>query len=144
MPNETTPKHRSRRQKPAGGRKVTAKLKAERIQAARIAGRRKGEEPPGPGAKLLQRERFPQLLGELPGWRATRGKRALMRRFTFPSPRPAAAFAHFVAELAEASGHPAWVELRGNVAVVTVFIHRARGASLRDLQVASAPEELPA
>jgi hypothetical protein len=61
-----------------------------------------------------------------------------------PGRRAAAAFAQFVVELVETGGYNAWIELRGSVAIVTLFSPRASGVTLADLQLASMLVELPA
>lgn len=113
-------------------------LKAERIQAA-------GGPPPAPAPRRtapaprpepLPAAEVAKLLAGLPGWRAKGGNRALVRHFGFPGDRTAQAFAQFVLEWAAAGGFNAWVELRQNVAVVTLFTPRVGGVSLADLQLA--------
>ncbi len=78
-----------------------------------------------------------QLLAELPGWTAKNGNRALVRRYTFPGRRAALAFAQLVTELVETGAYNAWIELRSEVVIVSLFSPRAGGVTLADLQLAA-------
>jgi pterin-4a-carbinolamine dehydratase len=134
-----------RRAAPAGRRGLSAKLKAERIQATGGPGRRLATNEGLPDAdRALPGRAIRDLLPALAGWRAMGGNRALVRRFSFPGPKAAAAFAEFVVALAEAGGSQALVERRGAVAVVSVFTAATGAVTWRDIQLASMLKELPA
>ena len=112
-------------------------LKAERIQAAGGPPAAPPRRPaPAPRLEPLPAAEVAKLLPGLRGWSAKGGNRALVRHFSFPGARTAQAFAQFVLEFADAGGFNAWVELRENVAVVTLFTPRVGGVSLADLQLA--------
>lgn len=111
-------------------------LKAERIQAAGGPPPPPRRPAPAPRPKPLSADEVAKLLPGLRGWSAKGGNRALVRYFSFPGARTAQAFAQFVLEFAAAGGFNAWVELRENVAVVTLFTPRIGGVSLADLELA--------
>jgi len=123
---------------PANDLTVREDLKAERIQEM-SAGRRlpRRVQTSQPEAGPLSPEHIQALLGKLPGWHATPKHRALVRNFGFPGWRAATAFAVFVGELAATGSFNAWIELRQNVAIVTLFSPRAGGVTLADFQFAS-------
>jgi pterin-4a-carbinolamine dehydratase len=123
---------------PSNDLTVREDLKAERIQEMTP-----GKRPPlagikpQPAAGPLSPENVRALLEKLPGWQPTRRNRALVRTFTFPGRRATLSFAAFVGELAATGGYNAWIDLRNEVAVVTVFSPRAGGVTLADIQFAS-------
>ncbi len=84
-------------------RRVTERLKAERIQGAAASARID---------ERLKAERIQGLLAELPGWRLAAGGSALERVHRFPSPRAAAAFVALAAEIGAADGFLPELDLR--------------------------------
>ncbi len=100
-------------------------------------------KPTAPQHAPLAAELVGRLLADLPGWTAKGGNRALVRRYTFPGRRAALAFAQFVTELVETGGYNAWIELRSEVVIVTLFSPRAGGVTLADLQLAATLGQVP-
>src|SRR5687768_2149931 len=84
----------------------------EEVDRERSAARRGRQATGEPRPEPLKPQQVASLLTGLPGWRARRGNRALVRRFELPGRRAAAAFAQFVVELVETGAYNAWIELR--------------------------------
>ena len=74
----------------------------------------------------LKAEWVQERLRRTPGWQLTRSGRAIDRLREFPSPRVAASYAGFVAELAATAQTPVNVLVTGGQVVVTIHGNAAR------------------
>ncbi len=117
-------------------RKITERLKAERIQGAaetaRIDERLKAERIQG----KLEAERIQGLLAELPGWRLAEDGSALERTHRFPSARAAAAFVNLATEVGEAGDYLPELDLRRREVTLRVAADPAPGLTQRDFDLA--------
>lgn len=135
-----TKKRRTRRahatEPEAPTRRLTERLKAERIQGAapkpRIEERPKAERI----QDRLKAERIQGLLAELPGWRVAEDGAALERTHRFPTARAAAAFVAFTTELGEAVGYLPELDLRREEVTLRIAADPSPGLTRRDFDLA--------
>ncbi len=132
--------HRSPGTEATPPRKITERLKAERIQGAaatsRIDERLKAERIQDQIEDRLKAERIQGLLEKLPGWHVSEGGSALERIHHFPTPRAAAAFVALATEIGEAGGYLPELDLRRKEVTVRIATDPAPGLTQRDFEMA--------
>ena len=88
----------------------------------------------------LSPEQLQTFLGAHPGWAVEAGQ--LQRTVRFPTFLAGIAFVQKLAAIAETADHHPDLDIRGSKVTVRLFTHDAKALTFRDVELATAADEL--